>query len=452
MEERILIYAPAGQDAILAGKVLASGAMHSHACHSAGELAEQLALGAGGVLTVDEALHRGAYQVLDEYAHQQADWSDLPIILLTRSGQDSLPLRQAISTLGNLTLLERPVRVLTLITSAHAMLRARQRQYQVRETQRRKDQFLASLGHELRNPLAPIKTSAALLGHLYPDSEQVARVQAVIERQVTHLTRLVDDLLDVARINTGKIALQYKDFTLEQMLGHVLELCQPAASEQHIGISQDLPPYRVMLHADYARVVQIFANIVSNAVKFTPPGGHIHLAAHMQDSQLLVSIEDNGIGLEREAIARIFCMFEQSRTVEGQMASGLGIGLSLSRRFAEMHGGTVDAYSAGPGHGSRFLVTLPASKVDIPDATPARPETAPAPTGPAVHVLVVDDNHDAADSLLALFQMEGYAASAAYDGEQALAAVASDWPQLILMDLGMPGIDGYEAAQRIRQH
>jgi len=450
MEERILIYAPAGQDAILAGKVLASGAMHSHACHSAGELAEQLALGAGGVLTVDEALHRGAYQVLDEYAHQQADWSDLPIILLTRSGQDSLPLRQAISTLGNLTLLERPVRVLTLITSAHAMLRARQRQYQVRETQRRKDQFLASLGHELRNPLAPIKTSAALLGHLYPDSEQVARVQAVIERQVTHLTRLVDDLLDVARINTGKIALQYKDFTLEQMLGHVLELCQPAASEQHIGISQDLPPYRVMLHADYARVVQIFANIVSNAVKFTPPGGHIHLAAHMQDSQLLVSIEDNGIGLEREAIARIFCMFEQSRTVEGQMASGLGIGLSLSRRFAEMHGGTVDAYSDGPGHGSRFLVTLPASKKEALDAI-APTMAAAAPAVSDVHVLVVDDNHDAADSLLALFQLEGYTASAAYDGEQALAAVEQAWPQLILMDLGMPGMDGYAAAQRIRQ-
>ncbi|MBB5607735.1 MULTISPECIES: response regulator [unclassified Janthinobacterium] len=451
MEERILIYAPAGQDAILAGKVLASGAMLSHACHSAGELAEQLALGAGGVLTVDEALHGGGYQVLDNYARQQPDWSDLPIILLTHAGRDSLPLRQAIATLGNLTLLERPVQVLTLITSAHAMLRARQRQYQVRETQRRKDQFLASLGHELRNPLAPIKTSAALLGHLYPDSAQVARLQAVIERQVTHLTRLVDDLLDVARINTGKIELQYQDFTLEQMLGHVLELCQPAASEQHIGISQDLPPYTVRLHADYARVVQIFANIVSNAVKFTPPDGHIHVAAHMQGSQLLVSIEDNGIGLDADAMARIFSMFEQSRTVEGKMTSGLGIGLSLARQFAEMHGGTVDADSAGPGHGSRFLVTLPASKADIPDATPAMPETAPAPTGPAVHVLVVDDNHDAADSLLALFQMEGYAASAAYDGEQALAAVASDWPQLILMDLGMPGIDGYEAAQRIRQ-
>ncbi|WP_300754555.1 response regulator [Janthinobacterium sp.] len=450
MEERILIYAPAGQDAILASQVLASGDIHSHPCHCAAELARQLALGAGGVLTVDEALHRGAYQVLDEYARRQPDWSDLPIILLTHLGRDTLPLRQAIATLGNLTLLERPVHVLTLITSVHAMLRARQRQYQMRETQRRKDQFLASLGHELRNPLAPIKTSAALLGHLYPDSQALAKVQAVIERQVTHLTRLVDDLLDVARINTGKIELQRKDFTLAQMLSHVLELCQPAAVRQRIGISQDLPPYTVVLHADYARVVQIFANIVSNAVKFTPPGGHIHLAAHMEGTQLLVNIEDNGIGLEPEAISRIFCMFEQSRTVEGQMASGLGIGLSLSRQFAEMHGGTVEAYSDGPGHGSRFQVTLPASKADAVDAT-APTVSAATPEAPAAHVLVVDDNRDAADSLAALFQLEGYAASAAYDGEQALAAVEQAWPQLILMDLGMPGMDGYETARRIRQ-
>src|SRR5450830_1868084 len=452
MEERILIYAPAGQDAILAGKVLASGAMHSHACHSAGELAEQLALGAGGVLTVDEALHRGAYQVLDEYAHQQADWSDLPIILLTRSGQDSLPLRQAIATLGNLTLLERPVQVLTLITSAHAMLRARQRQYQVRETQRRKDQFLASLGHELRNPLAPIKTSAALLGHLYPDSAQVARLQAVIERQVTHLTRLVDDLLDVARINTGKIELQYQDFTLEQMLGHVLELCQPAASEQHIGISQDLPPYTVRLHADYARVVQIFANIVSNAVKFTPDGGHIHIAARQAQGQLQVVIEDNGIGLDADAMARIFSMFEQGRTVAGEMTSGLGIGLSLARQFAEMHGGGIDASSDGPGRGSRFIVTLPASASDTPATTPhSTGSDTPADAHQPLQVLVVDDNRDAADTLQNLFQLEGYAAKVAYGGAQALAAVDMAWPQLVVMDLGMPDMDGYAAARQIRQ-
>jgi len=452
MELRILIYAPAGQDAALAGTVLAGSAIASHACRSPGELAEQLALGAGGVLTVDEALQAGVYSVLDAYARQQPDWSDLPIILLTHAGLDSLPLRQAIATLGNLTLLERPVHILTLITSAHAMLRARQRQYQVRETQKRKDEFLASLGHELRNPLAPIKSAVALLKHLFPASEQVGKVSDVIERQVTHLTRLVDDLLDVARITSGKVLLQRKDFELQQVLDHVSELCQPAASKRHIRITLDLPSNAVTLHADYARVVQIFANIVSNAVKFTPDGGHIHITARQAQGQLQVAIEDNGIGIEPDAIARIFSMFEQGRTVAGEMTSGLGIGLSLARQFAELHGGGIDAHSDGPGRGSRFIVTLPANGGDTPAATPAATGSdAPADAHQPLQVLVVDDNRDAADTLQSLFQLEGYAAKVAYGGAQALAAVDMAWPQLVVMDLGMPDMDGYEAARQIRQ-
>ncbi|PHV25257.1 hybrid sensor histidine kinase/response regulator [Janthinobacterium sp. BJB426] len=452
MEQRILIYAPGGQDAALTTRVLAGEAIASHACRSAGELAEQLALGAGGVLTVDEALHAGVYAVLDAYARQQPDWSDLPIILLTHAGLDSLPLRQAVATLGNLTLLERPVHILTLITSAHAMLRARRRQYQVRETQRRKDEFLASLGHELRNPLAPIKTSVALLKHLYPASEQVSKVSGVIDRQVTHLTRLVDDLLNVARITSGKVLLQRENIKLQQVLEHVIELCQPAADSRHISITQALPPHAVTLHADYARVVQIFANIVSNAVKFTPDGGHIHLTACLAQGQLQVTVEDNGIGIEPDAIPRIFSMFEQGRTVAGQLASGLGIGLSLARQFAEMHGGSIEACSDGPGRGSRFIVTLPASTGDAPAVMPAA-AAQESPTGavPPVQVLVVDDNLDAADSLQSLFQLEGYAARVAYGGAQALAAVEMTWPQLVVMDLGMPDMDGYEAARQIRQ-
>ncbi|MEF2268566.1 ATP-binding protein [Janthinobacterium sp. LS2A] len=451
MELRILIYAPAGQDAALAGTVLAGSAIASHACRSPGELAEELALGAGGVLTVDEALHAGVYAVLDAYTRQQPDWSDLPITVLTHARLDSLPLRQAIATLGNLTLLERPVHILTLITSAHAMLRARQRQYQVRETQRRKDEFIASLGHELRNPLAPIKSSVALLKHLFPSSEQVAKLSDVIERQVTHLTRLVDDLLDVARITSGKVVLQRKEFELQQVLEHVIELCQPAASSRRIGITLELPPHAVTLHADYARVVQIFANIVSNAVKFTQEGGHINMTARLAQGQLQVMVEDNGIGIDPDALARIFSMFEQGRTVAGQIKSGLGIGLSLARQFAEMHGGSIEAYSDGAGRGSRFIVTLPASAGGAPAAMPASRNDAPVSAGQPVQVLVVDDNRDAADSLQSLFQLEGYAATVAYGGAQSLAAVELAWPQLVVMDLGMPDMDGYEAARQIRQ-
>ena len=451
MEQRILIHAPAGQDAALAVKVLASGAIDSLACASIDELARQLRLGAGGVLTVEEALHAGAWQVLNDYVQQQPDWSDLPILLLTRSGQDCLPLRQAISTLGNLTLLERPVRALTLITSAHAMLRARARQYQVRESARRKDEFIATLGHELRNPLAPIRTAATLLSRLYPEAEQIARVRDVIERQVTQLARLVEDLLDVARITSGKVLLQRQDVLLGQVIGHVVELCQEPASARQIALTTDLPPAAVLLHADRARLLQIFSNIVSNAVKFTPPGGRIHISAQMAGEHVQVSVEDNGIGLDAEAIARIFTMFEQSRTVAGQLASGLGIGLSLARQFAELHGGSVQATSAGAGHGSRFVVTLPARQVP---ETAAAPHTARAPNaalGRALHILVVDDNRDAADALQTMFALDGHATAVAYDGQQALAQVALAWPQLIVMDLGMPGMDGYETARRVRQ-
>ena len=292
----------------------------------------------------------------------------------------------------------------------------------------------------------------ALLKHLYPASEQVGKVSDVIERQLTHLTRLVDDLLDVARISSGKVLLQRKEFNLQQVLEHVSELCQPAANKRHIRITRDLPPHAVTLHADYARVVQIFANIVSNAVKFTPDGGHIHIAAHQAQDQLQVVIEDNGIGIEPDAIPRIFSMFEQGRTVAGEMTSGLGIGLSLARQFAELHGGSIDACSDGPGRGSRFIVTLPANASDIPAATPAATGSdTPADAHQPLQVLVVDDNRDAADTLQSLFQLEGYAAKVAYGGAQALAAVEMAWPQLIVMDLGMPDMDGYEAARQIRQ-
>jgi len=228
-------------------------------------------------------------------------------------------------------------------------------------------------------------------------------------------------------------------------------LCAQAAATKRIAISFDLPQPDPLLHADYARVVQIFANILSNAVKFTPAGGQIAVRARTEGGQLHVSIKDSGIGLEAEAIARIFIMFEQSKTVSGQISSGLGIGLSLSRRFAEMHGGRVDARSDGPGFGSEFLIDLPLSRTHAPVAA-ATPATAPAtPSKERGRVLIVDDNRDAADSLAALFEMEAYDVDVAYDGYAALAALDQRLPRLIVMDLGMPGLDGYEAARLIRK-
>ena len=452
MEKRVLIYAPTGQDAMLASKMLTLASVENLVTSTATQLAEEMLAGVGAVLTVEEALSNGCtLKALSDFFKDQANWSDIPIVLLTNRGPDSLSVRQAISVLGNVTLLERPVRTLTLITSLQSVLRARVKQYQVRETDRRKDEFLASLGHELRNPLAPIRTSIGVLTQLYPDQAPIKKISEVVERQVTHLTRLVDDLLDVARINSGKIELQRDYTSFAAIMDHVTELCSGPAAARRIRIELALPTEEVMLHADYARVVQIVSNILSNAVKFTPVEGAISVRAQVEFGAIKIYIKDTGIGLEPVAVDRIFAMFEQSRQPSGQIASGLGIGLSLSRQFAEMHGGSVHATSEGLGKGSEFVITLPV-------ATEARPPQESGP-GQAIgsydqrpKVLVVDDNRDAADSLQALFEMENCNVTTAYDGFEAVQAVEETMPDMIVMDLGMPSMDGYEAARRIRRN
>ncbi len=450
MEKRVLIFAPTGQDAALASKMLTLAKVDNLVTDTVTRLSAELLIGVGAVLTVEEALSNGGLKVLGEFVQGQPNWSDLPIVLLTHRGPDSLAVRQAIGVLGNVTLLERPVRTLTLITSLQSVLRAREKQYQVRETDRRKDEFLASLGHELRNPLAPIRTSMGVLTHLYPDQAPIKKVSEVVERQVTHLTRLVDDLLDVARINSGKIELQRDYTTFAAIMGHVTELCAVPAAARNIKIDFAMPQEEVMLHADYARVVQIVANILSNAVKFTPVEGYITVRARVDNGTLKIYVKDTGIGLEPAAIGRIFSMFEQSRPPSGQIASGLGIGLSLSRQFAEMHGGSVSVTSEGLGKGSEFVVTLPVVTQSRPLAK-SDTELTMGSIDQRPKVLVVDDNRDAADSLQALFEMENCNVATAYDGMEAVEAVDEIMPDMIIMDLGMPSMDGYEAARRIRR-
>ena len=452
MEKRVLIYAPSGQDGALAAKMLSMAGVDCLVVASPAQLGAELERGVGAVLTVEEALPDGGMAALAAFISRQPTWSDLPVVLLTHRGPDSQAVRSAIASLGNVTLLERPVRTLTLITSLQSVLRARAKQYLVRETDRRKDEFLASLGHELRNPLAPIRTSMAVLSHLYPQQAPIKKVSDIVERQVSHLTRLVDDLLDVARINSGKIVLQREHTTLAAIIGHVAELCAAAAAAKRIVI--DVAPMPdVALFADYARVVQIVANIVSNAVKFTPAEGRVSIGAEADAKRLRIRVRDTGIGLEPSALTSIFAMFEQRRPPTGQITSGLGIGLSLSRQFAEMHGGGVEARSAGLGQGCEFIVTLPVVEPQAAQADAPR-EDAPAPPAPSARrarVLVVDDNRDAADSLQALFEMENCSVATAYDGGEAVQAVDAAMPDVIVMDLGMPGMDGYEAARHIRR-
>jgi signal transduction histidine kinase/CheY-like chemotaxis protein len=449
VERRIVICAPTGRDATLTARVLQSVGIHSIVCASNEELMRQLPLGAGALLLVEEVVSGAAMRPLAEYVASQPTWSDIPILLLTRSGADSLDVQRAVEHLGNVTLVERPVRTIALITATRSAVRARERQYQVRDADKRKDEFLATLAHELRNPLAPIRTSMGILKHLHPDSGQVTQVRNVVDRQVTHLTRLVDDLLDVARITSGKVMLKKGRITLQSVINHAVEISGSAMeSKQHqLDVRQPDAPH--LLDADHARLVQSVANLLVNAAKFTPAGGHIVLRAEVAGLTVTFRVKDNGIGLEPASLAKIFDLFAQT-PVPGEAPTGLGIGLSLARQFAEMHGGTLHAVSEGPGKGSEFVLAMPVVLEGEQPESPA-PAAAAAAPAKAKKILVVDDNVDAANTLEALLGMDGFVVTTAYDGLAAVAAAGADRPDVVVMDIGMPGMNGYDAARLIRQ-
>ncbi len=446
MERRILIYAPLGQDARLAESLFRSAGIEVGRCDSESELGTQLDLGAGALLVMEEAVGSALRGGLSRYLARQPTWSDLPILVLARHGADSLEAQRAVEQLGNVTVMERPVRTVALVTAARSALRARERQYQVRSLNQRKDDFLATLAHELRNPLAPIRNAMSIVDRMHP-TPQVHKLVGMVERQVSHLKRLVDDLLDVARITSGKLELQRSLTTVDDVVTHALEIAQVAIAEKGHRLAVEQPPGRVALFADHTRLVQSVANLLVNAAKFTPPEGDVALTVRTDGAVAEFSVRDSGKGLEPDSVQRIFNMFEQARTV-GEPTGGLGLGLHLTRAFAELHGGSVAARSEGLGRGSEFVLSLPVVVNGHQDAQ------APASTGTAAtlprKVLVVDDNVDAALTLEALLSLHGLSVSVAHDGAAAVRSVQAEMPDAVVMDIGMPVMNGYEAARRIR--
>ncbi|HZY18438.1 MAG TPA: response regulator [Ramlibacter sp.] len=447
MEHRILIHVAAAGDAQLAERVLRSADIEARACTSEDELAAELQLGAGALLIAEEALTPPVLAALSQLLAGQAAWSDLPLLVMAKRGADTLEAQRAVERLGNVTMLERPVRTITLVSAARSALRARARQYEMRALSRRKDEFLATLAHELRNPLAPIRNAMAILQRLHP-SPQVGSLVGIVDRQVSHLTRLVDDLLDVARITSGKLELQLSRTSARRVAAHALEIAQAgfAARDHEVVLQQ--PEGEVVLQADHVRLVQAVANLLVNAGKFTPPGGRIRLEIRHDGPAVEFVVQDNGVGLAPTELHRIFDMFEQTRTI-GEPTGGLGLGLHLTRAFAQLHGGSVEARSAGAGAGSEFVLRLPV--VVEPETTALPPPASPsAPGCTARRILVVDDNVDAANTLEALLTLHGMSVSVAHDGAAAVNRVVVDNPDAVVMDIGMPVMNGYEAARRIR--
>ena len=325
---------------------------------------------------------------------------------------------------------------------------------QVRDADRRKDEFLAMLAHELRNPLAPLRNALHILQAPPADPAVVARTVQIMNRQVQHMIRLVDDLLDVARIVRGKIELRKEPVDIAAVFKRAIETAQPLIDAQAHQLTVSLPDEPVWLEADPVRLAQVIANLLNNAAKYTEPGGSISLTAEREGSELLVGVRDTGMGIAPELLHDIFELFTQAERSIERSQGGLGIGLTLVRRLVEMHGGSIHAFSEGAGQGSEFIVRLP-----ILQGQPEAPEDEPAlanETAEAIHagpfrILVVDDNADAAESVAMIVKLSKHDVQVAHDGQTALEVAKVYRPHIVLLDIGLPGMNGYEAAKRLRQ-
>jgi PAS domain S-box-containing protein len=340
----------------------------------------------------------------------------------------------------------RPVLVGGMAIDITDRLRAEQG---LRDADQRKDEFLAMLAHELRNPLAPIRNALQILQMPRVDSDSADRSKAIIERQVDHLVRLVDDLLDVSRVMRGKIELRLERVELASIVARAVEIVQPLVEARAHMLSVDLPRESLLVDVDPVRMAQVLANLLTNAAKYTADGGQIHLSVRHEDDQGLISVRDNGIGIAPDLLPQVFELFVQADHATTRAQGGLGIGLTLVRNLMEMHSGEVEAHSEGLDRGSEFVVRLPVLRsVGVADCIPVPAES--APSAGRKRLLVVDDNRDAANTLALLLKLKGHTVRVAHDGQTALEIAASDRPDLIFLDIGMPGMDGYEVARRLR--
>jgi PAS domain S-box-containing protein len=330
-------------------------------------------------------------------------------------------------------------------------LTARRKAEELQRTERRMNEFLAMLAHELRNPLAPIQSALDVVARKPNDVVTAAWARDIIQRQTEQLSRLVDDLLDVSRITRGKVSLRREPVDVQATITHVVESLRPMLQDRRHTIDIGVPQEPLFIEADEARVAQILSNIVGNAIKYTPEGGRIGITVTVADDFVSLAVTDSGIGMSADLVPRVFDLFVQGERGLDRREGGLGVGLTIAKRLTELQGGTLSAASAGPGLGSRFSIELPQMR---PARTPHPPSGVTRIDAPATgrRVLIVDDNRDAAESLAALIELLGHEATVLYDGREALGVATARPPDVILLDIGLPGIDGFEVAQRLRDN
>ena len=457
--ELLRIVAPIGRDAELMCAQLSGAGLRCEASKDVHEVCDRLQEGVGALIVTEESLPMDAMARLAKTLSVQPPWSELPIIILT--GAPSLDVKQRVfeglRRRTNVTLVDRPVRITTLISAAQSALRARQRQYEVRDLMKQleervneRDRFLAVLGHELRNPLGAILLASQMTGD---DGKLDSDHAHLIERQSQHLSRLVNDLLDLSRVAAGKITLQREPVDLRGISAQSLRVVKPAADKQKLEIQAAIPDKPVIVDADPVRIDQIITNLLTNAIKYTPEGGHVMLTIGVDGQQAFVNVSDDGVGIAPERIGGIFELFAQAENAIGRAQGGMGIGLALVRNLVDLHEGHVEAKSDGVGKGSSFEVRFPlaadpAAQEQATKKQPDRPAEAASPR----HIVIVEDNVDVRSLLELRLRRLGHTVQGAGDGIEGLELLISARPDIALVDLGLPGKDGYEVAREARQN
>jgi signal transduction histidine kinase len=449
-EYRILIHAPVGKDARLIAELFGRASIACCVCASLGALIEELGHGAGALLVSDEAVTQEFLDAVGGFIDHQQGWSDLPLLIMTRRGAASSGLQHRYLALGNVSLVERPAQGVTLVSAAQSALRARRRQYAMREVDQRKDEFLAMLAHELRNPLAPIRAASDLLRIPTLDRDKVRQTSEIISRQVSHMTGLIDDLLDLSRVSRGLVNLDQTLLDARQIVSGAVEQVRPLVDARRHRLTIQTPHDTAFLHGDQKRLVQIVANMLNNAAKYTPEGGDISLAMDIDDGSVRYSVSDNGIGIAPRMLEHVFDMFAQAERSSDRAQGGLGIGLALVKNLVTLHGGKVAAFSEGVGKGSRFTVSLPRVAAPGDSAAAAQYAMAPADTH-ALRLLVVDDNDDAGQMLGLYLEAAGYRVTVVQSARAALELASAEPPDACLLDIGLPDMDGNQLARRLRQ-
>lgn len=481
-DDRVLLLAPTGRDASLIDKVLGEAGVATEACDGIEEFCSKLSDGAGAAFITEEALTPFALNCLIEALNGQPPWSDLPLVILTSGGESvpaNLGVLRALGEAGNVTLIERPTRIITLVSALQAALRARRRQYEVREhlleqkraqeeraellkeaeaANRTKDEFLATMSHELRTPMTAILGWAHLLRTNRFSEDDLARALETVERNARAQTKLIDDLLDISRIITGKLRLDVRSVDLAAVIEAAVDATRPTAEAKAIRLQTVIDPQAGPVSGDTDRLQQVVWNLLTNAIKFTPKGGRVQVRLERINSHVEITVSDTGRGISAEFLPHVFDRFRQADGTTTRKHGGLGLGLSIVRQLVELHGGAVSAESAGEGQGSTFTVQLPIMITRKEVLRPGRRHPTAGgsiafdcpPSLKGLRVLVVDDEQDTRDLLRAVLEQCGSEVTTAASAAEAVEAFQQSKPDVLISDIGMPDEDGYLLIGKVR--